>query len=211
MKNILNIIFIITITIILFCCSNKSTKPSDEYKNVIMPLSIGNSWTYVVEHNWETYYRKVVITEKTNINYCNENIEVFVLSWYTYENKSWIADSIYYYYKNEIDGLYNYTPNRKELIAKYPVEVDENWEVPEIITQDSIPLFIPPICFQCISDSEEITTIAGDFDCIEYEEYSMGYLAPQYLYYCPDIGLIKKRFDSVISSYRQELINCDLK
>jgi len=210
MKRIFTFIIIVVISFIFFSCSyDKSTNPQVEDQIEIMPLKVGNSWTYNINQFNQNIIKKSVITEKITISYENENIEVYVLSWYTLVNDSLITDSVFYYYKNEDDGLYRYYSNKKELIAKYPIEPNESWTIPgetEELGNGVIIIITLPRSFECVSKNEEITTPIGTFECIKYVENSINLISPSYFYYCPGIGLVS--FTSSITS--KELIDYHL-
>jgi len=193
MKKIVTFIALGILSFIIYGCSFDTTSPQvNDHKN-IMPLKAGNSWTYNVHQFNQDIIKKAVVTGITIIENDHKPTFVYIVTWFTFANDEWIEEDVHYY-KNEFRGLYRYHEDKKELIAKYPIELNETWTTPgetEDLGNGMVGIISWPRTYECLLKDKEILTPAGIFNCIKYVENSAFYMYPVYSYYSPGIGLIK--------------------
>ncbi len=205
MKKIITFIALGILSFIIYSCSFDTTSPQvNDHKN-IMPLKAGNSWTYNVHQFNQDIIKKAVVTGSTIIENDHKPTFVYVVTWFTFANDEWIEEDIHYY-KNEVEGLYRYHEDKKELIAKYPIELNETWTIPgetEEVGNGVVIIISFPRTFECISKNKEVITPIGTFECIKYVENSVFYISPVYSCYSQGIGLIS----STSSCISKELID----
>lgn len=207
-------IFLLIFFIFIFGC-NKDDNSVNQVQNnsgVIMPLKVGNQWTYIDSSFAEngslisTDSSRLGITGKTNIFYNGQSIEVFYWNWLNINNNQpedfkWLA-------RNETEGLYMYGGRyldsnfvfQKTLDTKYPVNVGDTWEritysFRRIITGDSsfYSFYISDtVLVTCISINQKFITAIGEFECYVYNYQRVisnenDYI---YLYYAKDVGYV---------------------
>lgn len=210
MKKVISLTSAALCVFMLFSCSYDNTTDPNINIDPIMPLKVGNSWTYNCHYLTEDCIDKAVVTGTTILEVDGRHSLVVVVTWYTLTNGEWIEDDIHYY-KNEFKGLYRYYENKKELIVKYPIEVHETWSLPgetEDWGNGIVGIISWPRTYECLQKGREIETPAGTFNCIKYVETSPFYMYPTYSYYFPGVGLIKSScgytYRELIEYYIQE-------
>jgi len=191
MKKIIICMIVALNILIIFSCSYDTTGPHTN-NQPIMPLKVGNSWTYNCHYLTGDFVKKAVVTGSTFLENEQKPTRVCVVTWYTFTNDEWVEEEVQYY-KNEFRGLYRYYEDKRELVAKYPIELNETWIIPGE-TEDlgnGISIIISfPTTYECLHKDKEVVTPAGTFNCIEYSETPLLYISPVYSCYSPGIGLI---------------------
>ncbi len=189
------------ILIIIFisgCKIKKTTESDDQISSEILPLAVDNTWNYELntvayscnegELECIPYFISDAIeheiTEKMDIEFDGDSIEVFVLVNY--------FDAIPpTAYRTTNEGLVEYGEVEAErdidfdvkLKVKYPIEAGETWIDKEGFYGTE---------YKCISTTESMNTPAGTFNCYVFELVDENFLEDEYVryYYTLDIGLI---------------------
>jgi hypothetical protein len=171
-KNIRRI-FVITIlaSLFLFISCDKSVTASD-YDEKIMPLAVGNTWSYETHGivNNIKYDNTMTIAGSTERNdkqwyyFFEENHEAFMV-------------------RNDENGLWVYEEEGEELLWKYPVKKNETYC--DVCNDDGTSLKIT-----CIGKNIKYDQYEG---CIVYNVCENGNLIHRY-YLSPNIGLVGWEF-----------------
>jgi hypothetical protein len=200
----MNRLFIIALlSLIFFSCKKESIDGQNANDN-IQPLEVGFTWVFE-----DTYYSpegqvlgkdttKLGITGKTNINYENNEIEVFFWNWtsyptHEYNKEKWLCSNL----NNELsfyggivdDSLFVF---EKTLAAKLPVTVNESWTRKRY--QFSVASFYiaGESNITCKSTNESFETGIGKLDCVRLDETidSSNDELVYETYYCINIGIV---------------------
>lgn len=165
---------------------NYSTIPQNNSSNdVLVPLKVGNYWEYSNSSgkDFSVNYEIILkfITENDDSIYgklaYGPLVEVGGYS-LIYNSDSG------YYNGGEVRTILHDTLLTKILLAKYPVNVGDEWET-NTISSDSLDKY------KCISKSKFVVTPAGTFNCIVYKKYNTEFDEYEYrYYYTPGVGLI---------------------
>lgn len=178
------IMYILVLFILLSACSEDSTSPYIEASNKdeLIPLKVGNTWTYKGEtyHGMDTVFEKYTITVNEEVIYKNE--KHFRLK---YNFNDTLNETSPWYYINKQDGHYiildSGNNNPQFIKINYPTFKGD------ILEEDETYKFY-------VEDMEYIyTTPIGKFKCIKYvhEGFADGYpLHKTIYYYAPGIGQI---------------------
>lgn len=188
MKTKLIIAAIILISSILLwnCSSDSSTDINENGSNngVILPLSVGNKWTYELK-----YYTNNKLDSMNFLTY-------FIDSTYIFNNEIWYSLRANLYkgimpLKNKHDGLYIYDPQdtvKPILWLKYPASIGDKWEIPTKGDTDST-------IYEVESIDSSIASNIGIHICyiysVRYTWYS-NHTTTSTHYYEPNLGLIKE-------------------
>jgi hypothetical protein len=193
----LYVIIVISIFIIISCNDNESNVVD---KNVLMPLKLGNSWTYKFTYfkNGKAYsttvYTETVICDST-VNSLN--------GFLTLDSSLSVKNNNYNWYSNQSDGLHywrRYTDTSFFLYSyKFPCKKGDifNGEF-GVNTVESI--------------NYEYKTETGTFICHKYvTRANENGVNTFYVYYCPGIGYIANEFyhDTTLMT-RRELLSYKL-
>lgn len=178
----LQLLLIVVILLFSGCKSDNPVDPNEESINVIMPLQVGNQWTYIdstFDENDALVYvdsLKLGIIGKTNIKHEGENIDLFHWSWIS--NEGGIPYGDQRLARNENDGLSffgkrildeNYV-HGKSLEIKYPAAVGDTWEVESFLysSEDSSFSTGNSMFVTCKSINEKFLTSLGEMECYVY-------------------------------------------
>lgn len=162
--------------VIITSCDDKT---DSQVSGVIMPLKVGNYWTFVdssfddaglfIEADTST----LSITGKKTIEYAGTLYEVYLWTWITYgADHSWLA-------WNGDDGLYLFggtTTNQdyiltKTLSVKYPAEISDQWEKYNVTysSMDSSFRISDTTVITCSSLDAILASPLGNLSCYTYE------------------------------------------
>jgi len=178
----LQLLFLLVLLLFSGCRDENPVDPNEESIDVIMPLKVGNLWTYVdstFDKNGALVFVdsiKLGVTGKTNINYEGENIELFYWSWII--GKTGTPYGYHRLARNEIDGLSffgerildeNFVQG-KSLEIKYPVAVGDTWEVEFFLSSSEDSSFSTgnSVFVTCKSINEKFLTNLGEMECYVY-------------------------------------------
>ncbi len=183
--------------------------------DVICPLYVGISWTYIdsIYGSTGTFTlrdsSRLGIIGKGNYSYQGQNIELFYWNWINLKtNKpstySWLM-------RNDNDGQNCYggyfrnqpSTLKKSLGQKFPVNAGDTWDYPRwtFNTKDSVFQIVDTSKFSCLATNQIYRTPAGDFSCYVYtyqQKTTVNNLTTTYdtyLYYAKNkgyVGLIGK-------------------
>lgn len=173
--------------------------------NSIMPLIVGNSWTFIdssftdngVFERADT--SRLAITGKTNISYQDTNIEVYYWDWVDESNGQ--STGIKFLCGNDDNGFNFYGGEYLDsmmvlgqyLFLRYPVEPGEQWDWIKISYQgDSLFIIEDTNKVTCISVNEQFKTAQGTFNCYVYY-YRRTYfnrMEENYLFFAENIGYV---------------------
>jgi hypothetical protein len=157
-----------------FGCQDAPPTSSGGDSEVLMPLTIGNSWTYAVTGYDET--GNGLKTVELTLNVCRDTIiggEV----WYDLD-----PNVPFFGFTNKEDGVWWCRPPIPQFLwAKYPASVDDEWEIPGGVTG------------QVMETDALISVPAGEFVCIHYKIMSLTSDGVVILhnYWSPGVGWIK--------------------
>ena len=165
------IIFILFLAVIFVGCNNDSNPP------VIMPLKIGNQWTYentLFATNIYPIMRDTLITK--------------IVGDTIYQNEEWFKTSDNWYYSNRSNGAFlTFLPYKPSLIAKYPCFVGDTFYCEGYNTFKKV-----------ISTNGVVATSLGSFICIQYRHTGIDLSSNTSWYidefYCPNYGLIREDY-----------------
>lgn len=218
MKNLFY--FLISICLLFANCGkNPITSTTSE---VLLPLSLNNSWSYVVYTYMAnsvidglTDSNMTIIIEQTNLLYDDQQHNVSVAAFFYPGNNTQPMDSKWLYW-NGYDGLYVFggisshdTLINNILLLKFPVVKGETWRVPYLIYDVVLNRFFidDTLEYSCVSVNEQLDTPSGSFRCFVYHhrirpEEDVLEEWDYYEYYSPKIGkigtIIKSSFDGSI-------------
>jgi hypothetical protein len=164
----------------------------DSNSAVIMPLKVGNQWTY--EYTWSA----TVISPVKRLTLVTTIVADTII-----QNEEWFRTGSSWYYSNRSNGVYGlglkviHVPS---MVAKYPCMVGDTFFCEDVGAFKKV-----------ISTNEVVATSLGNFICIHYQYTSMDLSGiAQWRFdefYCPNYGLIKRDFYSVNASSQYVLDN----
>lgn len=136
--------------------------------SVIMPLKVGNSWTY----------KSITIDTLTN-----DTTSVVMINTIQSEkiigNEKWFVDNLHGLVINRTDGLWSVlNENDTTFLAKYPAVVGDTFNVHQYYQS----------VMRVISTDSVMQTEAGTFQCYVYFNSDSNGQSVQF--YAPDIGLV---------------------
>lgn len=147
--------------------------------SVIMPLKVGNYWTFVdssfddVGAFIEADTSTLSITGKKTIEYGGASYEVFLWTWITYgSDHSWLMGNgdggLYLFGGTSPKGDYILT---KSLSIKYPAETGDEWEEYNVMysSLDSSFSISDTSLTSCTSTDAVLPSPLADFICYRYE------------------------------------------
>ncbi|MEW5799659.1 MAG: hypothetical protein AB1728_11705 [Bacteroidota bacterium] len=175
-KNLIKI-FLISLAILFSSCE-ESTSPNGSKNDSLLPLQIGNYWTYyqfTLTPPTSVDSFKLIIENLFTNNAQNDFSNAYIMSIYDlrFGNKldyRWL-------YKNEPDGLYllggisaSDTLLRKIKLLKYPVDSNEVWLVPNITYQIDEGVFKikDTTLYKCVSTKGRFTLNGQEYFCYVY-------------------------------------------
>jgi hypothetical protein len=146
---------------------------------VIMPLKVGNYWTFVdssfddaglfIEADTST----LSITGKKTIEYGGASYEVYLWTWITYgSDHSWLAANgdggLYIFGGTSVKGEYILT---KSLSIKYPADSGDEWEEYNVMysSMDSSFRISDTTVTTCSSLDAVLASPLGNLSCYTYE------------------------------------------
>lgn len=183
-------------------CGNNPVE-FNKTKNVIMPLTVGNYWTYLVVLNYGTPDTLIMeITRQIPIIYAGETFmtsaRIIYLKSGPRPNYEWLS-------WNGVDGLYTFggiaadtdTFVIKNLELKFPASVGDSWRVPHLKYSLSDDRFFikDTLTYSLVAKDEEFRTPAGIFKCYVYKfsekpaDDVVG-VWDYFLYFSPGLGLV---------------------
>lgn len=166
-------------------------KTDSNVSGVIMPLKVGNYWTFVdsmfddVGNFVSSDTSTLSITGKKSIEYQNVSYEVFFWTWTTFgADHSWLT-------WNGLEGLYLFGGTSakqdyiltKTLSIKYPANVNDQWEKYNVTysSMDSSFRIYDTTTITCSSHNALLASPLGDLACYTYE-YSEDFSATKQNY-----------------------------
>ncbi len=193
-------LFILTLFILILEGCGESSTETDNSKNVLWPLAIGNSWTsvYYTTHDLNN---DTIKHDNYSTTYVSDVINLEGETWYVIASNGKISENIV---TNRSDGIYgiyrklnengeiSYNLDSARRAYKYPVVLHESYP----INQNNNGFYIADI-------NARIITKAGTFSCIKYVPIEYKDVENFGFYICPGIGLIK----SVSITYINETQN----
>ena len=199
---ILNLFFLLGFVVFLGC--NKDNNPineNDNTINTIIPLKVGNSWTFVdstfTENgdfaNADTTQLKII--GKTNINYLGQNVEAYYWNWT--DMSSGQPTEMSALCANDNYGLKFYGGRYLDsnivlgnlLFLKFPTTVGESWNNPELsFRSDSLFYIADTNIVSCIFVDEKLKVAQETISCYVYKYYNER--GDNYLYFAKNIGYI---------------------
>lgn len=211
----LNYLFSMVILLCLFANCSKSNEDDSSSLDVIQPLKVGYTWTYIDSSftNNGAFYRadssKLAITGTTSILVNNKSVQVYYWSWYdfvakAYGNNKWLVNNekgLAQYGVTDADSTYVWDPI---LSFKYPVSANENWtHVDYIITTDVhdsiVKIEKDTVNTTCISINTYFQTAIGSIKCHEYSQASGGYVLSYFFALNKGlVGMVQKKNNVVL-------------
>ncbi len=191
---------LILLAIIVASCGIFDSDDERVQEDVLKPLAIGNWWEYEVQRFSEPDTLREVVFEKIEMTIGSESFISFAwnseIDWGDFTEYRWLA-------RNGEQGSYlmggiadTDTLFINALQYKYPAEIGDSWEVPQIsFSRTDHQFYISDTLSITLIDNQQIETPAGKFSCLVYNfQVSMGYDVADYfdyyLYFSPGIGLI---------------------
>ncbi len=195
----------VSIFLILLISGCYIVEPDEPFNDVLHPLAVGNWWEYeILRPQWSNPNQGTVretVTEKLEADI--NGIVYPVWGWNAeidsedFPQYKWLA-------RNGDEGLYlmggiaeTDTFFMNELQYKYPAEVGESWEVPQLSFSRTDYRFYSSdtLSITLIDINRRVETPAGNFSCYVYNfQVSMGDDVAEsfdyYLFYSPGIGLV---------------------
>lgn len=194
------------------CKNNNEPTASTTSGDIIVPLSVGNQWIYLVTDSTSPSGRFITDTLITRITH---DTTIENEKWYVVENTSHPfipTDNVKKYssalWINRADGNWvgPYGPGMSfspYLSIKYPSSVNDSWQLPR--WADSYPL----VTLTVISTNTPVDVQAGHFTCYEIEYRDSVTAVPSRAYYAINIGFIKSDPEKG-HTIRQELLSYSL-
>ncbi len=172
-------VFILS-AILIISCSDNSTNEKSSSKE-ILPLKIGNSWTYT-RYKFSSYKRDSVTFVDTVSYSVSSSINLNGENWFFIKFNSNVDD---YIYTNRNDGLWclyakdtnNIDLATAKLFLKYP-------------TKNNDTTTIDSGTYKTINVDEYLSTPAGVFDCIKYSKIEFEGVKNCGMYYSPNVGKV---------------------
>lgn len=200
-------ILILFFFLIVWGCTKDDNPINDNGLSVssIMPLKVGNSWTFLdsLFNENGTFNRvdtsQLKITGKTIISYQDKDIEVYYWDWIDLKNGQ--PSEIILLCGNDSNGFNIYGGKYldsiivlgKFLFLKYPAEVGEEWDYISIYYQSDRLFTIGDTSkITCISVNEKLKTAKGTISCYTYTNRRtyLTRIEDIYLYYAENIGYV---------------------
>ncbi len=196
---------------LLLAACQKNTNPLDSTSNAaatIMPLVVGNQWTYIDSSFSSTGTlllrdsSKLAITGTTTIQYGGASTQVYHWNWLNV--RTGVADDWRWLTRVESDGRYMFGGMSskgtfvlvKTLSEKFPVSVGESWQRYNIVARtDSTFRVQDTLLVRCTALDEPFNTLVGTLKCVVYYYQqrpvtSTAYPRDTWLYYAPNIGYV---------------------
>jgi hypothetical protein len=180
------ILSLISITLIFIACNDTTTGPTDPNKE-IMPVAVGNYWTFY-KYEWRNSNIDTVNIKDSVTNIVTEKIE--------FNGQDWFKLGSGYLYHNGSLGLirmvYDSTQPLKAineyLYIQYPVKVGDVFVSGE--QQDTMAV---------INTDKIITVPAGTFHCVDFQITSKVYDYKEYhSYMSPGVGQVMFQYVAFI-------------
>ncbi|MBI5323749.1 MAG: hypothetical protein HZB41_00430 [Ignavibacteriae bacterium] len=170
--------FTIVLIFLIYGCGDSGTDSNDS-KNEIWPLAVGNTWTYFV-YSYHRYNKDTVKQYDTITHYVSGKKTIAGEDWYFVTSVGRRPNMIF---TNRKDGLWGYefkdstniNVDSAKLGFKYPTYLNETHP------NDSDGI-------KTISLNSAVITPAGKFNCIKYIYIKRP---SEEIYLCPGVGLIK--------------------
>lgn len=191
-------------------CNKDNPTSSPPAKTVLVPLTVGNNWSYqvtgfvngeLIEGFTDTVVVRIV--DKLTVNTNGSSYEVGIEDLFRPRTNS--ATDFKWLDWNGNDGFYRVggvsstdTLIQKFLNLKFPVNKGENWRVPLLVYNFGTNKFSldDTLTYTCISIDSTFETLAGTFQSYVYN-YSISKIEDDvvinddiYEYYSPGIGLV---------------------
>lgn len=194
--------------IIFFIGCDKDTNPINDDNNnfnSIMPLKVGNSWTFIdsaftdIGNFVRADTTKLKIIDKTNISYQGKIIEAYYWNWIDMSNGQ--PFEISSLCANDNDGFHFYGGRYldsnivlgKFLFLKFPTAVGEIWTNLELsFRSDSLFYIADTNIVTCISLNEKLEAGQDTIDCyvFTFQKSYSNEIDDHYLYFAKNIGYI---------------------
>ncbi len=181
----------LSLAFLLAACSN-SESPSNNgnHSGVIMPLAIGNSWTYQVEPADSANGVPTFTDSITGFDTING------IAWFVVQRSS---SGSPFYYREASDGLHEALPfdtngTFDNLCAKYPAQsgdhyTDSMW-VSYHLAGDTTWKVMPGSSTTTVDSADEVISVpAGTFHALKYEYFPHLNLLEQY--FAPGVGMVQ--------------------
>ena len=195
-------ILMVSLSIAMLNCSDEDSPVEiTPGKQAILPLKVGNTWTYVDSVYLSgsqpgAYNSTMTVTGQTTVTIDTTHYDVFELMMFD----SLYMESTVLYMQNDALGLWNYgvacltdTLMAPIFYAQYPVSIGSRFGKIFLICALGNPTGMGPGEVVCTHTDTLYTTPAGTFSCIRYHEY---YDMPVfgvfdiYLYMAPGVGIV---------------------
>lgn len=198
------------VTLMVTSCNKDNPTSSPPAKTVLVPLTVGNNWSYqvtgfvngeLIEGFTDTVVVRIV--DKLTVNTNGSSYEVGIEDLFRPRTNS--ATDFKWLDWNGNDGFYRVggvsstdTLIQKFLNLKFPVNKGENWRVPLLVYNFGTNKFSldDTLTYTCISIDSTFETLAGTFQSYVYN-YSISKIEDDvvinddiYEYYSPGIGLV---------------------
>ncbi|NUN09757.1 MAG: hypothetical protein HUU54_11325 [Ignavibacteriaceae bacterium] len=194
--------FLVLLSLLLISgCKDDDNPVNNSTPSVIMPLKIGNYWSYIDStFNSDGSFQRVDssklgITGSSMLTYKGTNTEFFHWMWVNIANNTpthykWLAkicdDGLSFYGGISAKGTYLFD---KSINAKYPVTKNESWlHYNYSYFNDSTFRQTDSVMYTCVATDSLIITGIGALKSVVYR-YGSGSLWT-YLCYSPDIGYV---------------------
>lgn len=176
-------------------------------QGVIMPLAVGNRWTYVDStfNYWKdpvwVYTNTWEIIGNQKIMYENDSIDVFVC------RQTWRNENIStLFLRNEVDGLCIYGEcglgtYSKGYWVRYPTKVEDIWS--------DLPCSIIS-SMRCISVDTRFATPLGTFQSLVVFHESPWWQDEHRQYYAPNIGRVGTEYAADLLFSKEVLVSYHL-
>jgi len=197
--------FILTLSFSAISCHQPTEFSQKE--GVIMPLEVGNTWSYRV-----TYFDSLGNAGQIDTFSTTIVLKAAVFNDITQANEEWFSSGMYYY-MNRQTGLFRASrlplSSYGFLVAKYPAREKDSYNA---FTSDPGDSYIVTV----VSTHEYTSVPEGSYSCYVYQW--QGDNLKMFQYYAPNRGLIREdvHFKPLDGGnwfllYRHELISLDLK
>ncbi len=201
--NIFKLVLVLSTIIFLVSCDEIS-EPAKIESQLLMPLKIGNEWTYTDSVFEESSVKvediKYLVTRFDDVNIGYKQYKTFVLTGFNTKNEQVVQE----FYSCNSTGLYNYGSENepfkmlyRDLLLKYPVLVNERWNTYFHYFSPISYRFSHDTCsVECLSIKEQITVPAGNFKCVKYQ-YTLNTGVKAVEYWSEGVGMISyQRYDA---------------
>ncbi len=185
--------FLFLIFTLISCSDDDKTTAPETKTDVILPLSVGNSWTYsrIEQIDSDSYSSTVELA-------VSKDTTIGGVKYFLFGEKDGKAGQECTWTVNKTDGFYGMYKDTTVMMIKFPVKAGDEFKYGGYDGS-----------YKVASIDTVITTKAGTFKCIKYirESKTSSKGDPDYRYsyeelcFCPNVGMIKSTYLSEGSDF----------